>query len=119
MTVKNGKGKQIVFEDAKGKSRTITGGAQIFTNSSSAKVTLASGVEVGDATERTKAINITGNAKANTILGGSGNDSLLGSSGNDKIYGQAGKDTLWGGAGNDSLYGGAGFLVSTMNSNVA
>ena len=108
LTVKNGKGKQIAFEDSKGNSRTITGGAQIFTDSSSAKVTLANGVEVGDATARTKTINIAGNTKANTIFGGSGNDSLLGSAGNDKLYGQAGNDSLWGGAGNDSLYGGAG-----------
>ena len=117
LTVKKGKGKKIAFVDAKGNSRTIIGGAQIFTNSSSAKVTLSSGVEVGDVSARTKAINLTGNALNNTILGGTkndslyggkGNDSLVGSSGNDKLYGQAGADTLIGGVGNDSLWGGTG-----------
>lgn len=117
LTVKKAKGKKIAFGDAKGKLRTVIGGAQIFTDSSSAKVTLSSGVEVGDATTCTKAINLTGNALNNTILGGTkndslyggkGNDSLVGSSGNDKLYGQAGADTLIGGAGNDSLWGGTG-----------
>ena len=117
LTVKKAKGKKIAFVDAKGKLRTVIGGAQIFTDSSSAKVTLSSGVEVGDATTCTKAINLTGNALNNTILGGTkndslyggnGNDSLVGSSGNDKLYGQAGADTLIGGAGNDSLWGGTG-----------
>ena len=111
------KGKKIAFVDAKGKSRTIVGGAQLFKNSSSAKVTLSSGIEVGDASERTKTIKLVGNSKANTILGGSGNDSLYGKAGNDYLVGGAGKDylsgykgndTLWGGAGNDTLYGGAG-----------
>ena len=117
LTVIDGKGEEIVFVDATGKSRTIIGGAQVFTNSSSAKLTLSSGVEVGDASERTKTIKLTGNALDNTILGGSGkdslygeggNDSLVGNAGNDKLYGQDGDDTLIGGAGNDSLRGGAG-----------
>ena len=117
LTVKNGKGKELSFIEADGTARTIIGGAQLFTNSSSAKVTLSSGIEVGDASERTKVIKLTGNAKANTILGGSGNDSLYGKNGDDYlvggagkdiIYGNKGNDTLWGGAGNDTLYGGDG-----------
>ena len=108
LTVKNGKGKNISFIEADGTARTIISGAQLFTNSSSAKVTLASGIEVGDASERTKAITLTGNAKANTLLGGSGKDKLYGKAGDDKIYGNKGNDSLWGGAGNDTLYGGAG-----------
>ncbi|MBR0061489.1 MAG: hypothetical protein IJP68_08410, partial [Selenomonadaceae bacterium] len=108
LTVKNGKGKNISFIEADGTARTIIGGAQLFTNSSSAKVTLSSGIEVGDASERTKAITLTGNAKANTLLGGSGKDKLYGKAGDDKIYGNKGNDSLWGGAGNDTLYGGAG-----------
>ncbi|MBR2732935.1 MAG: calcium-binding protein, partial [Selenomonadaceae bacterium] len=108
LTVKNGKGKSIVFTDAKGKSRAIIGGAQLYGNSSSKSVTLGSSIAVGDAAARTTAIKITGNKLANTILGGSKNDTLVGNAGNDSLVGNAGNDSLNGGAGNDSLYGGAG-----------
>lgn len=117
LTVKNGKGKKIIFVDSKGKEREIIGGAFLATNSTSKNNTLASWREVADASERTKAIKIVGNAKDNIILGGSANDSLyggsgkdsiLGNSGKDKLYGQSGNDILKGGAGNDSLWGGAG-----------
>ena len=117
LTVKNGFGKEIVFIDAKGKERTIIGGAYIADNSSSSKSTLGSWREVGDASERTKAIKLTGNALDNSILGGSGKDSLYGADGNDylvgnagadKLYGQNGNDTLWGGMGSDTLIGGDG-----------
>ena len=117
LTVKNGKGKKIIFVDSKGKEREIIGGAFLATNSTSKNNTLASWREVADASERTKAIKIVGNAKDNIILGGSANDSLygcsgkdsiLGNAGKDKLYGQAGNDILKGGAGNDSLWGGAG-----------
>ena len=69
------------------------------TNKTSSPVTIDSDVKVVDASERTTAVKITGNAKANSIIGGSGADTLQGGAGND---------TLWGGAGNDKLYGGAG-----------
>ena len=117
LTVKNGKGKKIIFENSKSKEREIIGGAFLATNSTSKNNTLASWREVADASERTKAIKIVGNAKDNIILGGSANDSLyggsgkdsiLGNEGKDKLYGQAGNDILKGGAGNDSLWGGAG-----------
>ena len=125
LTVKNGKGKEIVFIDASGTERTIIGGAYLATDSSSANSTLAAWREVGDASARTKAIKLTGNALDNSILGGSGkdtlygadgNDSLVGNAGNDKIYGQNGNDTLWGGIGNDTLKGGAGADVFIYNS---
>ena len=78
------------------------------TNSSKSSVTVDSSIEVIDASSRTKAVKITGNALDNTILGGSGKDSLNGGAGNDKLFGDAGNDTLNGGAGNDELWGGAG-----------
>ena len=117
LTVKDGFGKEIVFVDADGKERTIIGGAYLATNDSSSKSTLSSWREVGDASERTKAIKLTGNALDNSILGGSGKDSLYGDDGDDylfggagadKLYGQNGNDTLWGGIGNDTLKGGDG-----------
>ena len=68
-------------------------------NKNKSSVTVKSYVKTIDASSRTKAVKITGNALDNSIVGGSGND---------KLYGKAGDDTLWGGAGNDTLYGGAG-----------
>ena len=103
--------------NSNGKEREIIGGAFLATNSTSKNNTLASWREVADASERTKAIKIVGNARDNIILGGaandslyggSGKDSILGNSGKDKLYGQAGNDILKGGAGNDSLWGGTG-----------
>ena len=117
LTVKNGKGKKITVINAKGKEQTIIGGAYISDNNAGAVATLAAWREVGDASTRTKAVKLVGNAKNNTLLGGAkndslyggaGNDSILGNAGNDKIYGQAGNDILKGGAGNDSLTGGKG-----------
>ena len=78
------------------------------TNSSKSSVTVDSSIEVIDASSRTKAVKITGNALDNTILGGTGKDSLNGGAGNDKLYGDSGNDTLKGGAGNDELWGGVG-----------
>ena len=117
LTVKNGKGKELSFIEANGTARTIVGGSYLADDTSESQATLDSWREIGDASERTKAIELVGNAKANTILGGSGNDSLygkngndclVGGAGNDIIYGENGNDTLWGGAGNDTLYGGDG-----------
>ena len=97
----------------------------ILDDTSADKVTLASGVVVGDATARTKAIRIVGNSLDNSILGGAGKDSLYGGkgadylagdAGNDKILGQNGDDTLWGGVGNDTLTGGAGADTFLYNS---
>lgn len=94
-------------------------------DSAAAKVTLASGVVIGDASARTKAIRIVGNALDNLILGGTnkdilyggnGADYLEGGAGSDKLYGQNGDDTLWGGLGNDTLTGGAGADTFIYNS---
>ena len=92
-------------------------GTEYYDDSSPSKVTLPSDIVTGDATARTKAIRINGNAFDNTILGGSGKDTLYGKDGNDylegnggadKLYGNDGDDTLWGGIGNDTLTGGDG-----------
>ena len=124
LTVKDGKGKELVFIDANGTEQTIIGGAYLATDSSSANSTLAAWREVADASARTSAIKLTGNELSNTILGGSGKDSLYGADGDDylvgnagadKLYGQNGNDTLWGGIGNDSLKGGDGADVFIYN----
>ena len=103
-----------------------TSATVVFVNTSAAKTTLAADVVTADASARTKATRIVGNALANTILGGTGKDTLYGGKGNDlvdggkgnvRLYGQGGNDTLYGGDGNDyitdsagknKLYGGAG-----------
>ena len=132
ITVTDGASKNITVIDGDG-NETIISPAKIkkYTNSSAAKVTLASTYDVADATARTKAIRIVGNAKDNTILGGTGkdtlygkdgNDYLAGNAGNDKLYGQNGADTLWGGTGNDTLTGGDSndlFVYSTGNDVIA
>ncbi|MBO4400722.1 MAG: hypothetical protein J5809_02635 [Selenomonadaceae bacterium] len=61
-----------------------------------------------NASGRTSAIELIGNAKDNRILGGSGADTLNGGTGKDTLVGGAGADTLIGGKGNDCLTGGAG-----------
>lgn len=128
-TVKSGKDIIVTVGDGK---ITLSGAANLdtinilgkkdssiltLTDSSSANVTLNSEEKIGDATARTKAIKIMGNALDNSILGGTGKDTLygadgddylVGNDGNDKIYGQNGNDTLWGGIGNDTLKGGDG-----------
>ena len=117
LTVKNAKYKELTLIDASGNETTKRVGATIYDNTSAAKVTLASDVEFADASSRTKATRIVGNALDNSILGGTGKDTLYGGDGNDfiqggkgndKLYGQAGDDTLWGGLGNDTLNGGDG-----------
>lgn len=72
-----------------------------LTNASSAKVTIPSMAVSVDASARTTAITIIGNALDNSILGGAGNDAILGGNGADTLWGNAGNDSLWGGAGND------------------
>jgi len=114
LTVK--KAKELTLIDAEGTELTTIIGSVTLDDTAGA-TTLVSGIEVADATARTKAIKIVGNTLANTISGGSGNDKLYGSNGADSLIGNAGKDylsgqdgndTLWGGAGNDTLIGGNG-----------
>ena len=73
------------------------------TNSTSSPVTINSTIEVVDASTRTKAVKITGNALDNTITGGSGNDTLDGNSGDDYLTGGTGADVFIYGAGNDTV----------------
>ena len=133
LTVKNGKAKYLsVIDSAGNEYETVVGGRTTLTDKSKSSVTMGAKVTTADATARTKAIKISGNALPNTILGGSGkntiygyagddsivgnekadllkggpgNDTISGGAGNDKIYGVAGDDVLIGGAGNDSLWG--------------
>lgn len=102
-----------------GKKGSTTKTALTLTNKNKASIKIAAAIKTVDASKRTKAATIKGNALDNTITGGSGNDAisgaegndyLKGGAGNDKLYGGAGdgNDTLWGGAGNDSLWGYAG-----------
>ena len=117
-------GTTVVFTNAKFKTAKfvtdnddfeITFGAENLDNSSDSTYYADSGIWKIDASARTLATKIYGNALDNTISGGSGKDtiyggdgtdSLFGGKGNDKLYGEEGEDTLWGGAGNDTLIGG-------------
>lgn len=144
-------GSNVIVTVGKGKI-TLSGAASLdninisatlkLTNSSKSAVTLSSVYNDADASSRTKAIRITGNALDNEIVGGTGNDKLYGDAGydmlyggngndslyggddndyieggagNDKLYGDTGYDTLYGGAGNDSLWGGDGDYLFIYN----
>ena len=119
LTVKDAKGETITLLDTSGKEySTIVGGTTLVVSDvTSSPVKANSEAKLIDASERTKAVKITGNKLDNTIIGGSGNDSLHGGngddsivsgSGNNKLYGNAGNDTLIGGTGADTLSGDAG-----------
>ena len=127
--VKNGKGKKLsLYNNANTLTTTVIGGSSgtttssststnlSVTNSTKSPVTVGSAIKIIDASKRTTAVKITGNALANiikggsgvdSIYGGSGNDSIIGNNGNDKLFGDAGNDTIRGGSGNDSIQGGA------------
>ena len=122
LTVKDAAYKSLALIDAAGSEfTTVLGGSTAKLNDDDpAKVTVASAVEVIDASARTKTITITANKRDNSIVGGAGkdiiwagkgNDFLQGNAGNDKLYGGDGSDTLWGGKGNDTLTGGLGVDV--------
>ena len=99
-TLKGGGGS---ISDTPTSSTTLT-----VTNSTKSPVTVGSSTKTINASERTSAVQITGNSLANTILGGSGKDTLYGKDGNDSIYGDDDSDVLSGGNGNDILIGGKG-----------
>ena len=80
----------------------------VLDDSFASNITLSSNIETVDATARTKAIKIVGNALNNSIKSGTGKDTLVGSDGNDYLNGNSGSDSLSGGNGNDKLYGGSG-----------
>ena len=129
-----GKGK-VTLDGAASLSALNINGTDIMsltlTNDSDAKVTLESPIKTANASSRTSAIRIVGNAFNNSIVGGSKNDSLYGGNGNDylsgeqgndKIYGQNGADSLLGGSGNDTLTGGKDndfFIYSAGNDVIA
>ena len=142
--LKNGKGKTLsIYNNENTLTSTVIGGSTTsttltVTNSTKSPVTVGSAIKIIDASKRTTAVRINGNAIANTIKGGSsidtiyggaGNDSILGNNGNDKLFGDAGNDkllggngadTLTGGKGNDTLTGGAGadvFVYATGDGN--
>lgn len=117
ISIIGGKGKELSFIDAKGTRMDTLIGGEVYTDDAAYNVTIKSATEFATAEERTKIIQITGNALANTILGGSGknilrggegDDSLVGGKANDSLFGDDGEDTLYGGAGNDTLTGGKG-----------
>ncbi|MBR4642379.1 MAG: hypothetical protein IKO74_06600 [Selenomonadaceae bacterium] len=110
LTVQNAKGKTLNIIDSTGeKFSTVLGGTTLtLTNSATSPVTADDSIKVLNASKRTTAIKITGNALDNKINGGSANDKLYGCAGNDKLYGNDGNDRLYGNAGNDKLHGGEG-----------
>ena len=114
LTVKNAKGKTLSLTTSAGKSfSTVLGGSTTstlltVTNSTKSPVTVGSDIQIINASKRTKAVKITGNALDNTISGGSKNDSLYGGDGDDYLYGGSGADKLYGDSGNDTLRGNSG-----------
>jgi len=113
ITGTNLKGKKINLLDSEDGSYSVIVNSknsitQVATNSTANNVTINSVVKDFDASARTKATKIIGNALANSIKGGSGKDTLSGGAGNDKLFGNAGNDSLSGGDGKDTLSGGAG-----------
>ena len=76
-----------------------------ITDSTKSPVTLNSSYKNADASTRTKAVKITGNASANSIVGGSDNDTLTGGKGNDSLWGGGGKDTFIYSSGKDVISG--------------
>ena len=85
-------------------------GAKVLTVNDKTKSPVKADADIKfiNASSRTTAVKITGNALANTLSGGKGNDKLYGEAGNDSLNGGAGNDVLNGDAGNDKLLGGAG-----------
>ena len=117
--IAGGKNKKITVVDKNNKetSKIYVNDTLTVTNSTKSPVTVNSTIKTIDASKRTNAVKITGNALANNISSGSnkdtidgaaGNDSILGNAGNDSLVGRDGNDTINGGAGSDKIYGNAG-----------
>ena len=107
LTVKDVGRSELTLVDAEGSELTTIIGSVIYDDEYNSKVTLASGIEIGDASERTMAINVVGNALDNTIIGSLKNDTLYGAKGNDTLYGGDGADVFYyaKGDGKDIIYG--------------
>ena len=125
ITLKDAKGEKITIVDENDDSfDTIINDELVIFDEDESPVKLGEAYRSADASNRTIAIQITGNsknntiqggAKADTLSGGAGNDSIVGNAGNDVLKGDGGNDTLNGGKGNDTLTGGAGkdvFVIS-------
>ena len=109
LTVKNNRGKYLTLIDTAGTElTTVLGNTLILNNFNDYYVTTPESIEIVDASVRSTAVKITGNALNNTILGSKSSDKLYGNAGDDFLSGDTGNDKLYGGAGNDSLLGGDG-----------
>ncbi|MBE8951652.1 MAG: calcium-binding protein [Quinella sp. 1Q7] len=118
LTVTNGKGKALALIDSKGKSSTATiSDVVTVTNSTKSPVTVAPYVKTVNASKRTKAVKITGNALANTIISGKGNDTLTGGKGNDLFVYSGGKDVITDYAVGDKISLGAAISDTTISGN--
>ncbi len=113
LKVKGGKSSAIVVVD-ENKNLAVYQSGAIYNNAKPSKATAAtltsdyagsltagSALISVDASPRTSAIKISGNAKDNFLTGGSGKDFIDGGKGSDTLSGGKGGDTLTGGAGAD------------------
>ena len=105
LTIKNAKGKSLDLINSDGDNFSIIVGnpTRNLTDKSKANIQLSTEYANANASDRTKAIQITGNAHDNSILGGRGADKLYGGKGNDTLTGGTGNDSLWGNAGADKF----------------
>lgn len=109
VVVKVGNGEITLKEAAHLSTINIDGTGQqssttlTLTNEDKAAMTLESGVKVVDASNRSKSIQITGNALDNSILGGKVADTLCGGTGNDTLTGYWKGDLFIYTAGNDVI----------------
>ena len=108
IVVTAGNGSVILTGAATLDTLNIVGSKTLILTNTNGATTLEADIKVADASARTKAIKIVGNALDNSIIGGNGNDYL---------YGKDGDDSLWGGAGNDSLWGGDGADIFIYKAN--
>ena len=102
ITLKNAKSQTIVINDAVVTLSSDQVAANvILTDKDKSPYSAADTVGGIDASQRTKKIQITGNANNNSIIGGKGVDTLNGGDGADTLKGGVGNDILSGGSGDD------------------
>ncbi len=104
-TIKNAKGKSLDLINADGENFSIIVGnpTLTLTDKHKAKINLSNDYANANAFDRSKAIQIKGNAYNNSILGGKSADKIYGGKGNDTLTGGKGNDSLWGNAGKDTF----------------
>ena len=109
--IKKGKAKKITIIDKDNVISTQAYGAESITiaNNDGNKINLVSNpyVELANASSRTKAVYIIGNAYDNIIKGGKGSDTLDGGEGDDTLTGGAGADVF--------LYTGGEVVITDYN----